>query len=449
MMSVRFAVSGALIALIAFGACDRNRPFSSTTAEPTPTPVPLPTPPPAPYVPNKRLEIGRLFNGFRYKVTLATENGTTAAVDRDEPESYTVEVQVKVKVPKPHHDLAEITRLNSELVNILPELPALLDTAVISPVFDNLYRLKVASLQRSLNRLDGLLSRHNFFDCETVLELQHPKTKRRAVFIQSDMDVDTDGSDSDRVPNVDGSSLTFQPFTSYKWDKKTPQQNAFIAPREAELKTVELELATKPANAARVKELKETQSRLKGEIADLKKYSYLIAATDPFIVLPGVMFGKKTPFTPAIGDYCAVIYNDAIYPAIVGDVGPAFKMGESSLRICRQLNARADMNNRPTSDLKVTYLVFPGSADKPWAAPDLEKWRARCESLLGELGGFRGTLFAWDDLTKPKPPPAPPPPPPPLLPSPIVDANKPKPNPTPTNPPSPTSAETAAPAGTE
>jgi hypothetical protein len=405
--------------MLALTACRRDGPVaSSTTPEPVATPVPLPTPPPPPYVPNKRLEIGRLFNGFRYKVTLETENGTTATADRNEPESYTVDVQVKVRVPKPHKELAEITRLNSELPRVLVDLPVLVDTAAVSPFFDNLYRLKVSSLQRSLNRLDGLLSRHNFFDCETVLELQHPTSQRRALFIQADMDVDTDGSDGDRVPNVDGSSVTFQPFTSYKWDKKTPKQNAFVAPREAQLKLVQTDLAAKPSNPARVKELKEAQKRLQGEISDLKKYSYLVAATDPFIVLPAGMFGKKTPFTPMIGDYCAVIYDEIIYPAIVGDAGPAFKMGEASLRLCQQLNPRADMNNRPTSDLKVTYLVFPGSADKPWDAPDLEKWRARCETLLGELGGFRGVLFSWDDLTKPKPPPpvsAPPATPPPAV----------------------------------
>jgi hypothetical protein len=425
MMSVRFAVVCAVLTVLALSGCPRPRPISSTTPGPAMTPIPLPTPAPAPYVPNKRLDTGRLFNGFQYKVTFETENGTTATAERNDPESYTVDLRVKVKVPKPHKELADITRLNPALPQLLPELSSLLDTAAISPLFENLYRLKVGSLQRSLNRLDGLLSRHNFFDCETILELQHPHSKRRALLIQADMDVDTDGSDSDRVPDVDGSSLTFQPFTSYKWDKKTPKQNAFIPPRETQLKVVELELATKPSNPARVKELKEMQSRLKGEISDLKKYSYLVGATDPFIVLPGSMFGKKAPFTPGIGDYCAVISGDIIYPAIVGDVGPAFKMGESSLRICRELNPRADMNNRPANDLKVTYLVFPGSGDKPWGAPDLDKWRARCETLLGEMGGFRGVLFAWEDVTKPKPPP-----PPPTSPAPVPETT------TPTSPPS-------------
>jgi hypothetical protein len=80
-------------------------------------------------------------------------------------------------------------------------------------------------------------------------------------------------------------------------------------------------------------------------------------------------------------------------------------VGEASLRICRQINPKADANNRPVNDLKVTYLIFPGSADKPFDVPNLDKWRTRCEALLKDVGGYQGELFAWEDLTKPKPPP--------------------------------------------
>jgi hypothetical protein len=58
------------------------------------------------------------------------------------------------------------------------------------------------------------------------------------------------------------------------------------------------------------------------------------------------------------------------------------------------------------NDLKATYLVFPGTADRPFAAPDLARWTARCAKLLEEIGGHHGVLFQWEDLTKPPPPPA-------------------------------------------
>ncbi|MGB8166675.1 MAG: glycoside hydrolase family 75 protein, partial [Chthoniobacteraceae bacterium] len=344
--------------------------------------------------------------GMQYRVTLETEHGTTATEESNDPASYRAELVVKVKVPKPHKSLAEITKLNSELPAVLPELPTLLESAKISPSFDDLYRLKCAALQSSLNRLDNLLTRHNFYDLETVLELEHPKTKRRAIFIQSEMDVDTDGSDIERVPVIEGASSTFQPFTSYRWPRKTDVISPFSAPREEKLKLVEQELAGNPPQA-RKESLKSTQTDLKNEIGDLKKFSFLVGQTDPFIVLPGSMFSKSKagPFAPAVGDYCVVIIGRVLYPAIVGDVGPANLMGEASLRICKQILPKANAAFRPVEELKATYLVFPGTADRPFAAPDLAKWRTRCAKFLDELGGQRGDLFVWEDLTKPPPPP--------------------------------------------
>jgi hypothetical protein len=343
-----------------------------------------------------------MFNGAQVRTQLETALGASASDLRGQPSSYEVDVTVRVKFPQPHKDLAQLTAINDRLPVLLPGLSTLLESAKISGQWDDLQRLKVEQLKKALNRFDNLLSRHNLFDCETVLELQHPETKRRALFLQADMDTDSDGSDSDRVPEIDGSSATFQPFTSYRWPKKTDKPNSFIAPREAKLKQYEAELAKPGLSTERLKELKDASARIKSEIGDLKKYSFLVAATDPFVVLPSSMFGKRTPFSVAIGDYCVVIHANALYPAIVGDAGPAYKTGEGSLRLCRQLNGRSSANNRPEDDLKVTYLVFPGSADKPLDVPDLEKWRGRCETLLNEMGGYSGELFAWEDLTKPK-----------------------------------------------
>ena len=123
-------------------------------------------------------------------MTLETEFGSTASVDREDPASYRAELLVKVRVPKPHRNLEEISRLNDRLPVVLPELARLISGARISPFFDELYRLKVSNLRSNMSRLDALLTRHNFYDTETVLELQHPETHRRAVLIQSDMDVD-------------------------------------------------------------------------------------------------------------------------------------------------------------------------------------------------------------------------------------------------------------------
>ena len=367
---------------------------------------------------------------MQYRMRFETEHGTTTTRERDDPASYTAEVTVKVRVPKPHRDLAEVMRLNAALPEVLPGLSTLLETAKVSPAFDDLYRLKCALLENNLRRLDTLLTRHNFYDCETILELQHAQTKRRALFIQADMDVDTDGSDPDRVPEVEGASTTFQPFTSYQWDRKTDNPSSFIPPREAKIRQYETELAA-GVSPARREELKAAQAQLRVEIANLREHRFLVGAVDPFIVLPGSMFGKnkRGPYAPSVGDYCVVIHQRTLYPAIVGDVGPRTLQGEASLRLCKQINPAANATNRPTNELRISYIVFPGTAEK-FDAPDLPKWQARCAALLDELGGHQGVLFAWEDLTKPKPTPAPPP------------------TPTPSPTPAPTTTPAASPTAT-
>lgn len=409
------------------------------TPPPVPTPTPAPTPPPPPYVPAKRLEVGKIFNGMQYRVTLETEFGTTATTERNDPASYRAELTVKVKVPKPHKSLDEISQLNPRLPELLPGLDSMIEKGRISPFFDDLYRLKVNALQAGLNRLDTLLTRHNFYDCETVLDLEHPETKRRVVFIQADMDVDTDGSDVDRVPEIEGASSTFQPFTSYSWPRKTENVSPLIAPREAQIKDLEA-VAKNGATPAAREQARSSIATLKTEIENLKSRRFLIGHADPFIVLPGSMFGSaRGPFAPMVGDYCVIIHEGTLYPAIVGDVGPRTKMGEAALRVCKQLRPLANGANRAVSDLKVTYLVFPGTAKRPFEVPDLEKWREQCAKLIDEIGGHAGELFTWEDITKPKPAPATPAPatPTPATPAPATPA--------PTTP-APTSPAPATPA---
>jgi hypothetical protein len=59
------------------------------------------------------------------------------------------------------------------------------------------------------------------------------------------------------------------------------------------------------------------------------------------------------------------------------------------------------------SALKITYLVFPNTVDKPFGPPDYERWQARITQLLQEIGGYSGELHIWEDLTKPTPTPTP------------------------------------------
>jgi hypothetical protein len=52
------------------------------------------------------------------------------------------------------------------------------------------------------------------------------------------------------------------------------------------------------------------------------------------------------------------------------------------------------------SDLTITYLIFPGSADEKKGPPNLEAWHQKCSALLADIGGLGEgySLHRWDDF---------------------------------------------------
>ena len=365
-----------------------------------------PTPAPSPRIPviTGKLDTARLFSGITVHAAVEPTPGGAASDERADPQSYVLELKLHTRVPTANANITDLAKVNPELPRLLPGLAAMITPESVSPFFKELYDTKLRNLKESLVRLDQLLSRHNFYDCQTVLQLRHPETKRRAVLLQADMDVDADGSDSDRLPAGSGSSANFKPVTSYRWPKKSQIPNPYIGPAEERLKRYETELAVKTTAPERKKELKAGIAAVRDEIETLKKYSFLIGATDPYIVLPGGL-GKADG--GKIGDYALVIFGDRIFPAIVGDIGPSDKAGEASLRIAKEINAAATAYNRPVSDLKVTYLVFPGTAETPFGPPDLEKLLTRSDALVKEIGGAGVPLHHWENIIPPLPTPTP------------------------------------------
>jgi hypothetical protein len=369
-------------------------------------PEKTPTPAPSPKIPviTGKLDTARLFSGITVHAAVEPTPGGAASDERADPQSYVLELKLHARVPTPNATIDDLARVNPELPRVLPGLATMITPESVSPFFKELYETKLRNLRENLVRLDQLLSRHNFYDCQTVLQLRHPETKRRAVLLQADMDVDADGSDSDRLPAGSGQSANFKPVTSYRWPKLSQIPNSYMGPAEERLKRYETELAAKGTTPERKKDLKAGIASVRDEIETLKKYSFLIGATDPYIVLPmglGKADGGK------VGDYALVIFGDRIFPAIVGDIGPSDKAGEASLRIAKEINATATAYNRPVSDLKVTYLVFPDSGDKPWGPPDLEKLQARSEALVKEIGGAGVPLHHWENIIPPLPSPTP------------------------------------------
>jgi hypothetical protein len=280
----------------------------------------------------------------------------------------------------------------------------------VSGFYHKIYENKVAQVERNLTRLNRILDKHNFFDTETILEIEDPSSKRKAVLIQSDMDVVADGSDGDRMATMDSSvynSDYYQPFTSYEWPKQSTTPNPLLAKWQGKLETVKKEHSVKGLSAARNAELKAQIQNLEADIHGLKCRSSLISEKDPFVVIP-LFFRDYTRVmsqAPNLGDYCAVIYEDKIMPAICGDYGPSMKMGEASLLLAKKINERANANIRGSDELKVTYLIFPGTAEKPFGPPNLDKWYEKISGYLKEMGGVgQGyELHRWE-TPKPQPP---------------------------------------------
>ncbi|HEY5812461.1 MAG TPA: glycoside hydrolase family 75 protein, partial [Terrimicrobiaceae bacterium] len=273
--------------------------------------------------------------------------------------------------------------------------------------FDKLYKNKIEFVRDRLNRLDLVLSRHNFYDCETILELQDPQTGRKVLLMQGDMDLNTDGSDGDRNFPVDATSSTFQPQTSYRWPKLTERPNPCLPIYENKLANLKQELTLKGLSTERNRELKRLVDETNRVISDLKTKSFLISDADPSIVVPGFMLADpNNVLSPTIGDYAAVIYDGKIYPAIVGDAGPSNKIGEASARICKEINPKTSALSRAINNIKVSYLIFPGTAEKP-GPPDVVRWREKCKQLLDEIGGTIPELHTWENIVPPWPTPTP------------------------------------------
>ncbi|HSI65377.1 MAG TPA: glycoside hydrolase family 75 protein [Candidatus Saccharimonadia bacterium] len=378
--------------------------------------VPAPPPPlPSKFIPRKEVDVATLYNGITIQTKLDAQEGNFASVERLDKDAFTVEFQLKVRVPKPNSTLPELSRINENLPKVLPGLEPMLKDAKVSGFYHKLYERKTSMVQQNLTRLNKILDRHNFFDCETILELTHPESKRRVLLIQSEMDVVADGSDGDRMPEMSSSiynSDYYQPFTSYEWAKKTQTPNPLLARWQSRQESVKKEYASKGLSAARNAELKGELQQIEATIRALKSRSSLIAEKDPFIVISLLFkdYPKTHPHAPSIGDYAAVLHGNKIYPAICGDYGPTMKMGEASLLMAKTINEKSTPYIRPESDLKVTYLIFPGTADKPFGPPDVNKWQEKVNAYLRECGGL-GTgyeLHKWEQFPPPPPVPAPP-----------------------------------------
>lgn len=376
---------------------------------------PVQYPPFPPVLPTKPAEgamtnIYELARGLNLKTQINFQPGSLASRDRKAKGNYQMALTLNVKQPKALTRKEDILNINPRLEAMLPGLDTLFRHARVSPYYGQIYVRKQTEIRKNLASLLKLLDRHNYYDTETILETTHPETGRKLLWLQSEMDVVSDGSDGDRLsamPDKILKSSFYQPSTSYRWKKRTDKPNPLLKPWQQRLTSYKKSLEKAPA--AEKPALRRKIDHAERVIEELKRYSFLISEYDPFIVVPLGVVNQSSPFSPQFGDYAVVIVGDKLYPALVGDAGPRYKTGEGSLRLSREINPKAGPYSRPVSDLAVSYLIFPGSAEPEAGPPDYEKLTAKCRELLDDIGGTGNNykLHEWEDQLAPKPPPAP------------------------------------------
>ena len=373
------------------------------------TPKLSPHPSPTPLIPRKIYDTAKLFNGITLKSSVeATQSDHTALHLEPRSDSYELQLDLHLQVPKPAVTTIDLLAATPELGSLLPELDQLLEKASASPDFANLFSHKEKNLRTNLGMLQKLLPRDTLYDCQTILNLENPKNSRHALLIQALMNVNSDGSDGDRNLETARGTPFFQPQTNYRWPKKTDRLNPCLQDTERHLAEIEEKLLDPSSLKEAEKTLLESRrADTKATLQELKHWSFLVGTADPFIVLPSFMF-SSTQGHPEIGDYAIVIARDTLYPAVVGDKGPNFKMGEASLRICREVDHKSTADSRPIDHPTVVYLVFPGTAEKPFTVPDYPHWSERCHTLWKEFGGSDSANWKeWASLEKPWPTPTP------------------------------------------
>jgi hypothetical protein len=362
----------------------------------------IPEAPPPQSAPALITDVRQLRSGIPFQVEVSMEPGTLASRERVDGQSYTARYELGVRVPSPARTMEELEQSSPDLKKILPGLESMLATAIVSPWYHSLYQNKTERLKRDAVLLNQVLTKHNFYDCETILHLK--TDDGRPVFLmQAEMDVVSDGSDGDRMPVMPEeivNSTHYQPFTSYGWKKQTATPNPMLAGWEKRIASGEQELEDPASTEERKRWLRSRIAYLKRGSEDLKARSFLIAEYDPFIVIPVHWLTSKEAYAPKVGDYAVVVHKGKIYPSIVGDGGPTFKVGEASLRMAKEIQANASPYRRPVSDLTVTYVVFPGSREAKKGPPDYTLWRQQCHDLLETMGGVGDgfLLHDWQNL---------------------------------------------------
>lgn len=332
----------------------------------------------------------------------------TASANSHQLKGGDVYHEVTVRRPSPAEGATALTQINPHLPSVLTDFENLMRGSRLSPHFKTLYDLKMKQI-----RAGNTLTAHNYYDCASILNIMHP-SGQRLVWIQGDLDVVTDGTDPNRFPllsDYDEARISdwFLPATGYSWGGASAQ-NPFIQYYPETIKKLDQYKAEFQREAAQdggvawrglIEQCEFQARRMKirnaENLSTMKSRRSLVALHDPFIVIPLTWFREQSSYALNHGDKAAVIYQNRVIPAIVGDAGPSYKVGEASLKIAKILNPKASGKVRAVDSLGVSYLIFPNTADKPRAAPDLARINSSVSALLSKIGGItpEAQLHTW------------------------------------------------------
>ncbi len=352
--------------------------------------------------PGKYDHISKMVPGLSVHSAVQFEPGATASQERDSASAYQLRVALSLSLPTAA-DGESLKKANPQLPELFSKYSELMSGAKVSPWYHSIYLHKQNHMRKNAATLSRMLDRHNYFDIDTILEIAAPGTNRKLLWMQSDMDVVSDGSDGDRLPDMPEkvkNSDNYQPMTSYRWRKLGMTPNPLLPHWQERVKKLSKD---KDANASSLEYAKNV-------VHDLKKYSFLLAEYDSFVVVPlAFKNGGNADYRPQLGDYAAVVVGNRIFPAIVGDFGPRHKAGEASLRLARLINSKATPFARPVSDLGVSYIIFPGTKEPEHGPIDCNRLNTRVQELLNEMGGLTPSaqFQQVEDLLAPKASPEP------------------------------------------
>jgi hypothetical protein len=207
----------------------------------------------------------------------------------------------------------------------------------------------------------------NFLNIAKVSTWQ--KSGHNAIFYQSGLKIDADGSPRAYHPEETGLDHNYNGGSNGEWWG--------VATNEAGQPVIQGPSDPAPGYYVSTTSLEDKSKKPNDP------FRYVNAEEIPYIVLPPALSSQGQVH---LGDFAAVINkaDGKIAFAIFADVGPPEKLGEGSIALANELDIYSNPRDGG-ADEGIIYIVFPGSGNgKPRSKEEI---RSEGHILLNEWGG--------------------------------------------------------------